>query len=202
MKGVIIAANTKDYLEVCYWIINVILLSITAFYIYYAPIKAVKIGRQLNDEQNKRNAQMNLFLNLFSLRGTPLNYNFVNGLNQIPIVFQGVEAVVTPYKNLISEFHANRSVLNFDLINNYKTEMFSEMAKHLGYSDLKNDQILQPYYPVGHGEEEQLNRELRLEALEFLKTSIELSKKMISIYEVQEEKEEQSYENTEKMNVK
>jgi len=85
----------------------------------------------------------------------------------------------------LKEFLTGGENLNLDLVNNYKTEMFSEMAKHLGYNGLKNDQILQPYFPKGHGEDEQMNRELRLETLEFLKTNIDLTKQLIQNYKSQ-----------------
>jgi hypothetical protein len=64
MEDTITVTLTRDNLEIAFWTINLLLLCITAFYIYYAPIKAVKIGRQLTNEQNKYNSQLNLFLNL------------------------------------------------------------------------------------------------------------------------------------------
>jgi hypothetical protein len=187
MNESITVTLTRDNITIAFWVVNLLLLGVTAFYVYYAPIKAIKIGRQLTNDQNKYNSQLNLFLDLFSLRGTPLNYNFVNGLNQVQIVFQNVKPVETAWAKLLNEFLTGGDNLNLDLVNNYKTEMFSEMAKHLGYNGLQNDQILQPYYPKGHGEDEQMNRELRAEALEFLKTNVDLSKQLIAIYKFQEE---------------
>ncbi len=77
--------TTKDYFEITYWLISLGILGFTIYWIAVSPIKAVQIGRQLDNEQNKHNAKLDLFLTLFSLRGNPTSYEFVNGLNQIDI---------------------------------------------------------------------------------------------------------------------
>jgi hypothetical protein len=90
---------TKDILEIIYWWISLGILFATVYYIATGPRNAaenaVRIGRTLNNEQQKDNAKRNLFLTLFSLRGSPVHYDFVKCLNQIDIVFEDVPEVLT-----------------------------------------------------------------------------------------------------------
>jgi len=188
-NDIISVTLTRDNIELIYWVVTLMLLGITAFYVFYAPIKAVKIGRELSNEQNKYNSQLNLFLQLYSLRGKELNYNYVNGLNKVQIVYQDASKVITSWMKLMDEFLEKKD-LDYQLIDNYKMEMFSAMAEHLGYSHLQNDQTLRPYYPKGHGADEQMNRELRVELLKFLKQNQVLTQKLILNFEAQEKSKE------------
>ena len=77
--------NIKDKLEISYWVISLLILIATILAIYYSPIKATKIGRELNEQQSHLTAKMQLFLELFALRGEPVSYRFVEGLNKIKI---------------------------------------------------------------------------------------------------------------------
>ena len=82
----------KDVIEIVYWIVYLLIVAYTAFYIATGPKNAAEnaviIGRELNIQQQKDTAKRSLFLLLFSLRGTPVHYDFVRGLNQIDVVFE------------------------------------------------------------------------------------------------------------------
>jgi hypothetical protein len=97
--------TTKDYFEVFYWLVSLSILGVTVYWIKTSPIKAVEIGRKLDNEQNKYNAKRNLFLTLFSLRGNPTHYDFVSGLNQIDIVFQDEQKILTAWANLYNSLN-------------------------------------------------------------------------------------------------
>ena len=132
-KAVETVMTTKDYFEIVYWIVSLLILGFTIYYIKTSPIKAVETGRKLNDEQNKYSAKSELFLTLFSLRGNPTHYNFVNGLNQIDVVFEDVQSVLTAWEKLYESLgnpNQNNAVQNWDLL---RTELLSEMAQHLSY---------------------------------------------------------------------
>jgi len=101
----------KDYFEIIYWVTSFSILCVTAYAVYFAPLKAVKIGRKLNDEQNQLKAKSDLFLTLFSLRGNPTAYTFVNALNQIDIVFQDVPFVLTAWDKLYDSMN-NKNLTN------------------------------------------------------------------------------------------
>jgi hypothetical protein len=81
----------NEIFDIIFGFINVLILGATCVFIYQSknkPLEAVKLGNKLTDTQFKENAKHNLFLTLFSLRGTPLHYDFVKSLNQIDVVFQ------------------------------------------------------------------------------------------------------------------
>lgn len=79
---------TKETLEIGYWVINLLILGLNVFFISTSSLNAVRLGRQLNDRQQKDNAKRTLFLTLFSLRANPVHYDYVTGLNQIDVVFE------------------------------------------------------------------------------------------------------------------
>ncbi|MDV6167167.1 DUF6680 family protein [Flavobacterium sp. DG1-102-2] len=95
----------KDYFEIIYWAISVCILGVTIYWIKMSPIEAVKTGRELDNQQNKHNSKMDLFLLLFSLRGNPTHRDFVNGLNQIDIVFEDSSEVLSAWEKLLESLN-------------------------------------------------------------------------------------------------
>lgn len=146
--------TAKDYLEFSYWIISLLILGFTVYWIAVSPIKAVQVGRLLDNEQNKYKSKKDLFLLLFSLRGNPTHHSFVNGLNQIDIVFEDSPAVLEAWGKLYDSLDnptQNNAVQNWDLL---RTDLLSEMAQHLGYQKLKQTSIQRNYIPRAHFESE------------------------------------------------
>lgn len=140
----------KDYFEIFYWFISLLILGFTVYWIAVSPIKAVQIGRRLDNEQNKNKSKSDLFLMLFSLRGNPTHQNFVSGLNQIDIVFEDSPAVLEAWGRLYDSLDVpsqNNAVQNWELL---RTELLSEMAQHLGYQKLKQTSIQRNYVPQAH----------------------------------------------------
>jgi len=156
--------TTKDYFEIAYWIVSVLILSATVFYIYYAPIKAVKVGRQLNDEQNKDTSKRQLFLTLFAYRGSPVHYEFVNSLNKIDIVFQDEKPVLDAWHKYYDALHQEETPLIHQTWELLRVEMLSQMAISLGYKELKQVDIMKNYYPIGHKNVEQEDFDFRQSA--------------------------------------
>jgi hypothetical protein len=172
----------KDYFEIAYWAVSLFILGFTIYYIKTSPIKAVEIGRKLNDEQNKYDAKSDLFLTLFSLRGNPTHYNFVNGLNQIDIVFQDVQTVLTAWEKLYESLgnpNQNNAVQNWDLL---RTELLSEMAQHLGYQKLKQTAIQRNYSPKAHALESDENWNHQQAAKTFFETGTQMHNIWIDQY--------------------
>lgn len=142
--------TTKDYYEIVYWFISLFILAFTVYWIAVSPVKAVQIGRRLDNEQNKDKSKRDLFLMLFSLRGNPTHQNFVSGLNQIDIVFEDSPAVLEAWGKLYDSLDVpsqNNAVQNWELL---RTELLSEMAQHLGYQKLKQTAIQRNYVPQAH----------------------------------------------------
>lgn len=166
--------TTKDYFEISYWAISLLILTATVYYIYYAPIKAVKIGRQLNDEQNKDTAKRELFLTLFAYRGSPVHYEFVNSLNKIDIVFQDEPTVLVAWNKYYDALGQKNINNQEEVWNLLRVDLLSEMALSLGYNKLKQVDIMKNYYPIGHDNQSKEDWELRQAAKNFLKTGHEL----------------------------
>jgi hypothetical protein len=170
----------KDYLEIGYWAVSLLILSATVFYIYYAPIKAVKVGRQLNDEQNKDTAKRNLFLTLFAYRGSPVHFDFVNNLNKIDIVFQDEPNVLTAWAKYYDSLGQKNITNQEEVWSILRVDLLSEMAISLGYKKLKQVDIMKNYYPEGHDNQIKEDMELRQAAIKFLKTGKEIHEILIS----------------------
>lgn len=174
--------STKDIFEVGYWIVSLIILGFTVYWIKISPIKAVQTGRKLDDEQNKYNAKRDLFLTLFSLRGNPTHYDFVNGLNQIDIVFQDEEKVLVSWEKLYESLN-NKNLANplqtWDLL---RTELLSEMAQSLGYQKLKHTSIQRNYSPQAHVDQSDVNWNHQQAAKTFFQTGTQMHKIWIDQY--------------------
>jgi hypothetical protein len=174
--------NTKDMIEVGYWFVSLIILGFTVYWIKISPIKAVQTGRKLDDEQNKYNAKRDLFLTLFSLRGNPTHYDFVNGLNQIDIVFQDEEKVLVSWEKLYESLN-NKNLANplqtWDLL---RTELLSEMAQSLGYQKLKQTSIQRNYSPQAHADQSDENWNHQQAAKTFFETGTQMHKIWIDQY--------------------
>ncbi|MDY0090228.1 MAG: hypothetical protein RBR78_07660 [Flavobacteriaceae bacterium] len=175
--------NSKDIFEISYWIVNLIILGFTVYWIKISPIKAVKTGRKLDIEQNKYDAKRDLFLTLFSLRGNPANYHFVNGLNQIDIVFQDEEKVLFAWDKLYESLN-NKSLVNplqtWELL---RTELLSEMAQSLGYQKLKQTSIQRNYSPQAHADQDLENWNQKQAAKDFFESGTKLYKMHIASIE-------------------
>ena len=174
--------NTKDIFEVGYWVVSLIILGITVYWIKISPIKAVEIGRKLDEEKNKYDSKKELFLTLFSLRGNPTHYDFVSGLNQIDIVFEDVPKVMESWNKLYD------SLGQKDLVDSYKTweilrtNLLSEMAQHLGYNKLQQTDIQKNYSPIAHSKDADNYYAHKKAEREFFETATEMNRMVIQHY--------------------
>jgi hypothetical protein len=186
---------TKDYFEIAYWIISLMILCATVYYIYYSPIKAVQIGRELNEEKNKLDAKRELFLMLFSLRGNPTNYNFVNGLNRIDIVFEDDADVLNSWNKLYDSLNQKDLTDPIGIWERNRTDLLSAMAISLGYNSLKQTDIQKNYTPQAHADNEQENWTARQKEMKYYESATRLNEFLIDNYknqlqEVVDEKEQ------------
>lgn len=175
--------TTKDYFEIAYWVVSLILLCVTAWAVYYAPLKAVEVGRKLNDEQNQLKAKTDLFLNLFSLRGNPMSYTFVNALNQIDIVFQDSPNVLNAWQKLYDSLNQKNLINSVETWNLLRTDLLSQMAQSLGYNKLKQTDIQKNYSPQGHADESYENWNHRQASKDFYESGAAMHKIWIDFYQ-------------------
>ncbi|WP_426486368.1 DUF6680 family protein [Flavobacterium sp. 2] len=187
--------SAKDYFEITYWLISLLILGFTIYYIKTSPIKAVETGRKLNDEQNKYNAKSELFLTLFSLRGNPTNYNFVNGLNQIDIVFEDVPAVLEAWERLYNSLNTKDQVNPIQEWSLLRTELLSEMAQSLGYQKLKQTAIQRNYSPQAHANQDDENWSFNQAAKKFFETGTILYNMHIESLELMNENKKANPDN-------
>lgn len=174
---------TKDNMEIIYWVISLCILVATVYYIATGPKNAVSVGRRLNNEQQKDNAKRNLFLTLFALRGSPVHYDFVRGLNEIDIVFEDTPAVLTAWHNLYDSLQIPNQVNENQVWNLLRVELLSVMAVSLGYNRIRPTDMIREYYPTGHLNKEKSDWELRQLAGEYLRNGKELHDVLLDFYE-------------------
>ena len=174
-----VAMTLKDRLEIAFWVVSLLILCVTAYAVYFAPLKAVETGRKLNDEQNQLKVKSDLFLTLFSLRGTPIAYTFVNALNQIDIVFQDEPKVLLAWNKYYDSLHQQNLANQDDTWSLLRTELLSEMAYSLGYEKLKQTDILKNYFPEGHANQNNQDFEYNQASKKFFETGSNLHEILI-----------------------
>lgn len=179
-KPAFMTTDTRNVFEVFYWVLSVCTLIATVYYIATGPITAIKIGRELNNEQQKDNAKRSLFLLLFALRGSPLNHDFVRGLNQIVVVFEDVPVVLEAWRNHLKDLNNKKGLADppktWEL---GRVELLSQMAYYLGYKRLVQTDIMKDYYPEGHETQIIEDLQVRSDFVTFLKKSTELNSLLI-----------------------
>jgi hypothetical protein len=154
-------------------VIGVILSAITIFAIYYGPIKALKIQRDLDDQREVKNRKLSIFKTLMSNRSTRLTYPYVQALNLIDVEFTAANDGEKAVRDAWKELH--------DLYSNYKTTPNAEeksfelsiallgaMARSLGYDFDKVHLKRGGYYPDFFGRIEAEQHALRGQLLELL----------------------------------
>jgi hypothetical protein len=162
--------------------------------LFLSAIIAVLIGQYLQDRKIKTQAKEWLFRTLFSLRGQPVNHNYVNALNQIDIVFH-------KNKNVLDAWHKLYDSLNevgisdrmksdevFRIAKNkewdkLRHEIIFQMASVVGYDlkVMKPEHLLNPSYsPEGHAFAENFEWDLKAAAKEFFELSVDFHKKAIA----------------------
>ncbi|HMG66462.1 MAG TPA: DUF6680 family protein [Chitinophagaceae bacterium] len=166
--------------EIVYWIISSGILIATIYYIATAPIRAVRIGRELNDEQNKSEEKLDLFLTLFALRGSPIHFDFVNALNQIDVVFQDTPSVLVAWHNYYDALHQKNVVNQEEGWTLLRVELLSQMAISLGYGELKQVDIQKYYIPEGHQNQFLYDLDFKDAALKYFQRGSEAYDMMIA----------------------
>lgn len=150
--------------EIIFGIVNCLILIVTGYFIYrslYSPVDAVRVGRNLNIEQQKDNAKRNLFLTLFSLRGSPLSFDFVRALNQIDIVFEDTQPVLDAWHIHFDSLQIKGIVNETEVWNLQRTNLLSAMAVSLGYNRIRETDMMKNYYPEGHNNQIKMEMDFR-----------------------------------------
>ncbi len=133
-------------------LVGVILSGITIWAIYYGPIKALKIQRQLDSEREERSRKLNIFKTLMSHRAQRLSPSYVQALNLIDVEFTAntpeEKAVRDAWKELYDLFANWKTTTNpDDKSNDLNAGLLAAMGKSLGYEFDKVQLKKGGYYP-------------------------------------------------------
>lgn len=173
--------STKDCLEIIYWIVSLGILITNVYFIANGPRNAISIGRKLNIEQQKDDAKRELFLTLFSLRGSPLHYDFVRALNEIDVVFEDTPSVLQAWHTYYDSLHIKGRVNEDQEWELQRVTLLSAMAQSLGYQSIRETDMIRQYYPEGHGNQLQSDLETHQDWKTYLKKNIEFLTIMINL---------------------
>jgi hypothetical protein len=174
--------GVKDWFNIVFLFINAAILCATIYVIRKSPSDAIKIGRQLNDAQNKDDAKRELFLILFSLRGSPLHYDFVRSLNQIDVVFEDTPSVLDAWHTHYDSLQIKEQANELQIWELQRTNLLSAMAVSLNYKSIRQTDMLKNYYPEGHENENISNWKFRYDRQEFYKAAKDLNKLLFDYY--------------------
>jgi hypothetical protein len=177
-----------NYFEIVYYILTLILLSITAYYVAEAPIKAVRIGRQLNDEQRYEITKRNLFLNLFAYRGSPNHPVFVEALNHIDVVFYDEPLVLSAWQKYFEslQIDVEETETHRDKWKLLRTSLLKDIASSLGYGKLREVDIMKHYYSKGQEFQSNSEYDLRQAELTYYKSAAAMSQRLIERMDIQD----------------
>ena len=182
----------KDYFEIAFLFINTIILCVTIYVIRKSPTDAIKIGRQLNDAQQKDDAKRGLFLTLFSLRGNALHYDFVRSLNQIDVVFEDTPSVLKAWHTHYDSLQLKGQTNEAQIWHLQRTNLLSEMAVSLGYDRIRQTDMIKNYYPEGHENQNRSDWEFRTDQHEYYKSAVTLNKLLYDLNAQHPEIDEQN----------
>ena len=122
----------------------------------------------VQNRQGKREAQMKVFLTLMAdRRSDPMTKRWVDALNVIDVVFQDSKKIRRAWQEYmvsLSDFSEKNSEIR-------QIVLLSEMAKYLGYRNLKKAEIHRFYRPKYFSEQKEKQEALIEENLRVLKRS-------------------------------
>ena len=109
------------------------------------------MGIKFQDRAAKRKAKEDLFLTLMAnRRKSPPSEAKVDALNQIDIIFQDNKSVRLAWRAYFDSLHQKSQ--HFENQNSFHLDLLSEIAKDLGYKDLKQTELDRVYTPQHWGD--------------------------------------------------
>lgn len=162
--------------------------------LFLSALVAVLVGQYLQDRKIKKQSKENLFKTLFSLRGQPVNYNYVNALNQIDIVFHKDKSVLDAWHKLYD------SLNDLGIGDKMKNDEFFRIAKNKEWDKFRHDLLIQmalvvgynlkimkpeyllntAYSPEGHAYVENFDWDLKIAAKQYFESSVEFQKSFVA----------------------
>jgi hypothetical protein len=152
----------------------VLLTILTIIAIIVGPLVALWIQRMAESNREKRQNKFLVFKTLMTYRATPLNYQYVQALNLIDVVFnaesQKEKAVRAAWSVLLDHLNVNKAQPDFvEKITTLTAALLAAMGKCLGYDFGEVYLKRHAYVPEGHGKLEEDQNELRKLLLQVLR---------------------------------
>lgn len=135
-------------------LVSIGILLLTAWAVYYGPIRAVKVARQEETKAALVRQKSEIFASLMKTRRFQLDAEHVSALNLIQVYFGDTPSVVTAYKEYIRLLY-RRSIPGVMDASLWKErddafiDLVFEIAKSLGYSQDKKEISELAYSPEG-----------------------------------------------------
>lgn len=145
--------------------IGILILLITAWAVYYGPIRAVQIARKEETAAALIRQKSEIFASLMKTRRFQLDAEHVASLNQIQVFFSDVPAVLASYKAYI-RLLSRRSIPGVADESLYKErddafiDLVFEIARALGYQQDKKEIEELAYSPEGWANDNNTIRKL------------------------------------------
>lgn len=146
-------------------IVNIAILVVTCWAVYYGPIRAVKISRQQETEAQKLGQKSAIFASLMKTRRFQLDPEHVSSLNIIQVYFHDEPEVLRSYKEYIKLLSRRPSPdFSSESLVNERDDAFIELvasiAKSLGFSQDKREIQELGYSPEGWANDRDTVRKL------------------------------------------
>ena len=136
-------------------ILQLIIAVATVFAIVYGPVKAVKVTRDADREQEKRDRKYVVLSDLMKTRRRRIDPVHVGALNLIELEFYNETAIISAYRNYAA--YLNQSYpqehdafqRHLDHGDDLFVELLYQIAQSLGFSFDKRDLTRLGYFPQG-----------------------------------------------------
>lgn len=116
--------------------------------VIFGPIAAVYVGQKLATKSEKRKEKMFILKTLLMSRTNKLNFNYVQAINSIDVIFVDNKDVRMACKKLIKLYIDQKA--GTDEEKKYLMELIEKITEDLGYKDkiTWNDMYEESYFPV------------------------------------------------------
>lgn len=154
-------------------IVNALILIITAFAVFYGPVRAVRVARQEEVAASRIRQKADIFASLMKTRKFQLDPEHVASLNLIQVYFSDDDAVINSYKAYIRMLY-RRAIPGVAVESFWKErddafiDLVYQIARSLGYSQDKKEIEELAYSPEGWANDNQTIRKLHTLFVEVL----------------------------------
>lgn len=139
-----------------------------------APLFAIQVSQFLERRRNKRSEQLRVFTMLMATRASTLDPRHVESLNLIDVVFHGASNREIEIRRLWKQYldHLNNAQYPKDAWGPKRQELLVDLlqsiATYLGFDFDKTHIKNQTYFPVGYGQIEEDQQQIRAAAVAIL----------------------------------